>query len=140
MMPPPPTRRSASEPDITLDKPDEIPPDPRRYLLFCGDENRCMLKALLRVNDVCYDRPQGWTALGNAHDAISGDMLHAQEKSFQRGVSHGKWLLKACCGLFNCLGLALLWRRLVIRLFNVGFHLNWCLGNGLFTLLWIVAI
>ena len=63
MMPPPPTRRSASEPDITLDKPDEAPPDPRRYLLFCGDENRCMLKALLRVNDVCYDRPQVWTAL-----------------------------------------------------------------------------
>jgi hypothetical protein len=30
-----------------------------------------------------------------AGGAISGDMLHAQEKSFQRGVSHGKWLLKA---------------------------------------------
>ena len=86
MMPaPPPTRRSSSAPDITVDKPDEIPPDPRRYLLFCSDENRCMLKALLRVNDVCYDRPQVWTALGDAHDAISGDMLHAQEKSFQRG-------------------------------------------------------
>ena len=54
-----------------------------------------MLKALLRVNDVCHDRPQVWTALGDAHDAISGDMLHAQEKTFQRGVSHGKWLLKA---------------------------------------------
>ena len=95
MLPPPPTRRSSSAPDITLDKPDECPPDPRRYLLFCSDENRCMLQALIRVNDLCHDRPQAWTALGAAHEAISGDMLHAQEKTFQRGVSHGKWLLKA---------------------------------------------
>jgi hypothetical protein len=93
--PPPPTRRSSSAPDLTLDKPDVMPPDPRRYLLFCHDENRCMLKALLHLNDVCHDRPQVWGALGKAHEAISGDMLHAQEKSFQRGVTHGKWLLKA---------------------------------------------
>ena len=48
MLPPPPTRRSSSAPDITLDKPDECPPDPRRYLLFCSDENRCMLTLYTR--------------------------------------------------------------------------------------------
>ena len=96
MMEPPPTRRSSSAPDVPSDKPDDnAPPDPRRYLLFCGDDNRRMLQALLHLNDMCADKRQAWNALGDAHEAISGDMLHAQEKSFQRGVSHGKWLLKA---------------------------------------------
>ena len=34
-------------------------------------------------------------SLGEAHEAISADMLHAQEKNFHKGVAHGKWLLKA---------------------------------------------
>ena len=96
MMEPPPTRRSSSAPDVASDKPDDnAPPDPRRYLLFCSDDNRRMLQALLHLNDMCADKRQAWNALGDAHEAISCDMLHAQEKSFQRGVSHGKWLLKA---------------------------------------------
>ena len=72
-----------------------MPPDPRQYLLFCSDDNRNMLQAMLRVNDLCYNQPQVWKALGEAHEAISADMLHAQEKNFHKGVTHGKWLLKA---------------------------------------------
>ena len=94
-----PTRRSSSAPDITLlDKPDEIPPPTpgATYSFVVMRTGACSKRCY--VSTTCattVDRPQAWTALGAAHEAISGDMLHAQEKSFQRGVSHGKWLLKA---------------------------------------------
>ena len=94
-MTPPPTRRSSSAPDDLTKESDAMPPDPRQYLLFCSDDNRNMLQAMLRVNDLCYNQPQVWKALGEAHEAISADMLHAQEKNFHKGVTHGKWLLKA---------------------------------------------
>ena len=67
-----------------------MPPDPRQYLLFCHDDNRNMLQALLRVNDLCYNQPQTWKALGEAHDAISADMLHAQEPLILDNNQHDK--------------------------------------------------
>ena len=72
------------------------PPTPgATYSFVVMRTGACSKRLFVSTTCATTDPRLGPRALGAAHEAISGDMLHAQEKTFQRGVSHGKWLLKA---------------------------------------------